>query len=185
MSSSAWDGQNQAMTATADDDFHQFLDMSGMGSLGDGLQFDFQGFQDGNVMNHSREQQDTIMGESENTGMLAGATGIPISSAAPQSSIPAHMMTPSSDTISSIDAQIQYLQQQKFQQQQRQLQEQQAAFFSNQNHSVPPTPQSMEMPNSGHFFSQAEQVSQQGVFDRGYAQRMQEQDVSLKLGFSL
>ena len=178
MSSSAWDGQDQAMTTTADDDFHQFLDMSGMGNLGDGMQFDFQGFQDGSVMNHARDSADTIMGEPENNGMMATGNGIPITTPAGQPSIPAHMITPSSDAISTIDAQIQYLQQQKFQQQQRQLQEQQVAFFSNQNHSVPPTPQSLEMPHSGQFYSQAEQLSQPGVYDRGYAQRIKEQEVS-------
>ncbi|CAM1506900.1 Fc.00g065410.m01.CDS01 [Cosmosporella sp. VM-42] len=177
MSSSAWDGQDQAMTATSDDDFHQFLDMSGMANLGDGMQFDFQGFQDGSVMSHAREPADTIMGESENNTMMGAGNSIPITTSAGQPSIPAHMMTPSSDAISTIDAQIQYLQQQKFQQQQRQLQEQQAAFFSNQSHSVPPTPQSLEMPN-GQFYSQAEQLSQQGVYDRGYSQRVKDQEMA-------
>lgn len=174
------------MTATADDDFHQFLDMSGMGNLGDGMQFDFQGFQDGtasSLVTHGQDAPDTIMAESDNAALMSGGNALlqnqtsPMTTSMGQPSIPAHMMATSGDSISNIDAQIQYLQQQKFQQQQRQLQEQQAAFFSNHNHSVPPTPQSLEMPGSGHFYSQAEQVSQQqGVFDRGYHQRMKEQN---------
>lgn len=158
------------MTATADDDFHQFLDISGMGNLGDGMQFDFQGFQ-------SQDPTDTIMTDPNNAGMMSAANTIPMTTSMSQPSIPAHMLTPANDAISSIDAQIQYLQQQKIQQQQRQLQEQQVAFFSNHGHSVPPTPQSLKI-TSGHFYSQSEQMPQQGVFDRGYAQRIQEQDVS-------
>lgn len=92
------------------------------------------------------------------------------------------MLSPSipSDNISNIDAQIQYLQQQKFQQQQRQLQEQQATFFVNHSHSVPPTPQSLQMtPGSGQFYSHIEQMSHRTSFDRGYHQRIAEQqDVS-------
>lgn len=183
MGSTGWNGQDQAITAAGDDDFHQFLDMSGMANLGDGMHFDFHGFQDGSaqgLMNQSRDPPDTIMTDPDNQGLMSAGNSIPMTTATGQSTIPAHMMTPASDPITNIDAQIQYLQQQKFQQQQRQLQEQQAAFFSNHNHSVPPTPQSLDMPNRGHFYSQAEQVSQSGVYDRGYHQRMKEQhDVCL------
>ncbi|KAM5355875.1 hypothetical protein ACJ41O_002521 [Fusarium nematophilum] len=178
MGSTAWDGQGQAMASTGDEDFHQFLDMSGITGLGDGMHFDFQGFQDGSaqgLMNQPREPPDTIMADTENQGIMSAANAMPMSTATGQPTIPAHMMTPANDPISNIDAQIQYLQQQKFQQQQRQLQEQQAAFFHNHNHSVPPTPQSLEMPNSGQFYSQAERVSQTGAYDRGYHQHMKEQ----------
>ncbi|KAH7163081.1 hypothetical protein B0J13DRAFT_29348 [Dactylonectria estremocensis] len=182
MGSTAWDTQGQAMAGTAEEDFGQFLDMSGMANLGDGMQFDFQGFQDNTahaMMNHQpRDAADTIMADSGNQGIMSSNNSLPITTAASQPTIPAHMMTPNPDPISNIDAQIQYLQQQKFQQQQRQLQEQQAAFFSNHNHSVPPTPQSIEMPNRGHFYSQAEQVSQPGVYDPGYHQRIKEQDMA-------
>ncbi|KAJ4137641.1 hypothetical protein NW768_003229 [Fusarium equiseti] len=169
------------MASAGDEDFHQFLDMSSMGTLGDGMHFDFQSFQDGSsqgLMNQSRDVADTIMTDSDNPGLLATAGAMPMSTSAGQPTIPAHMMTPASDPISNIDAQIQYLQQQKFQQQQRQLQEQQAAFFHNHNHSVPPTPQSLEMPNSGHFYSQAEQIPTTGAYDRGYHQHMKEQDMA-------
>ncbi|KAF7562781.1 hypothetical protein G7046_g1344 [Stylonectria norvegica] len=182
MGSTAWDGQDQAMTSTTEDDFHQFLDMSSMGNLGDGMQFDFQGFQDGTtpaLMNHTRESTDTIMADPDSSVMMHNTNGLPISTSAGQASIPAHMMASSADPITNIDAQIQYLQQQKFQQQQRQLQEQQAAsYYSNNHHSVPPTPQSMEMPSGRHFYTQAEQISQQGVYDGGYHQRLKEQEMA-------
>jgi hypothetical protein len=45
-SSSGWDGQEGQIHPAADDDFQQYLDMNGMGGLGDGLQFDFQDFPD-------------------------------------------------------------------------------------------------------------------------------------------
>ncbi|KAM0489024.1 hypothetical protein ACHAP7_000078 [Fusarium lateritium] len=183
MSSATWNGQDQAMASTGDDDFHQFLDMSAMGGLGDGMHFDFQSFQDGSaqgLINQTRDAPDTIMTDSDNPGLMATANAMPMSTSAGQPTIPAHMMTPASDPISNIDAQIQYLQQQKFQQQQRQLQEQQAAFFHSHshNHSVPPTPQSLEMPNSGQFYSQAEHMPSSGAYDRGYHQRMKEQDMA-------
>ncbi|KAM0564288.1 hypothetical protein ACHAPJ_000498 [Fusarium lateritium] len=181
MSSTPWNGQDQTMASAGDDDFHQFLDMSGMGSLGDGMHFDFQTFQDGSaqgLMSQPRDAPDTIMTDSENPGLMSAANTMPMSTATGQPTIPAHMMTPASDPISNIDAQIQYLQQQKFQQQQRQMQEQQAAFFHSHNHSVPPTPQSLEMPNSGQFYSQAEQIPATGAYDRGYHQRMKEQDMA-------
>ncbi|RSL66732.1 hypothetical protein CEP54_003594 [Fusarium duplospermum] len=178
MSSAAWDGQDQAMTSTTDEEFHQFINMA---SLGDGMHFDFQGFPDGSaqgLMNQPRDAPDTIMTDTENPGLMSVANSMPMSTSTGQPTIPAHMMTPASDPISNIDAQIQYLQQQKFQQQQRQLQEQQAAFFHSHNHSVPPTPQSLEMPNSGQFYSQAEQVSQSGVYDRGYQRMKDQQDMA-------
>ncbi|KAI1022409.1 hypothetical protein LB503_000870 [Fusarium chuoi] len=181
MSSTAWNGQDQTMASTSEDDFHQFLDMSSMGSLGDGMHFDFQSFQDGSaqgLMNQARDAPDTIMTDSDNPGLMSTPNTMPMSTSTVQSTIPAHMMTPASDPISNIDAQIQYLQQQKFQQQQRQMQEQQVAFFHNHNHSVPPTPQSLEMPNSGQFYSQAEQIPTSGAYDRSYHQRMKEQDMA-------
>ncbi|KAF5021247.1 hypothetical protein F66182_6716 [Fusarium sp. NRRL 66182] len=182
MGSTAWHGQDQAMTSAGDDDFHQFLDMSSMGSLSDGIHFDFQTFQDGSaqgLMSQTRDPQDTIMTDSDSAGMMpANTISMSTSTGQRQPTIPTHMMTPASDPISNIDAQIQYLQQQKFQQQQRQMQEQQAAFFHGHNHSVPPTPQSLEMPNSGQFYSQADHISTTGAYDGGYRQRMKDQDMA-------
>ncbi|KAK5990702.1 Phosphorus acquisition-controlling protein [Cladobotryum mycophilum] len=186
MSSAAWGGQDQPMASTSEDDFHQFLDMSGMGNLGDGMQFDFQGFQDGSaqaLMAAQQQQTDAIMGNTDPSSMIPRTDALlqnhtpAMTTAAAHATIPAHMMASSAptDTISNIDAQIQYLQQQKFQQQQRQLQEQHA-FFTHHNHSVPPTPQSLEMtPGSGQFYSKAEQMSSRGAYERGYHQRIPEQ----------
>ncbi|GJN77948.1 phosphorus acquisition-controlling protein [Purpureocillium lilacinum] len=185
MASAAWDGQDQHMAAAGDDEFNQFLDMSGMANMGDGMQFDFHGFQDSTaqpMMAQSRQHQqhDSIMADSDPSHMIPRSDGLlqNHTPAMTTAAMPAQMMATSapSDTISSIDAQIQYLQQQKYQQQQRVLQEQRATFFSNHSHSVPPTPQSLEMaPGSGQFYSQPEQVARQGVYDRGYHQRVAEQ----------
>lgn len=196
------------MTAGPDDEFNQFLDMSSMGNMGDGnMQFDFQGFQDNSahgthgthgthsthgphsqpMMAQSR-QGDAIMADSDVSNMIPRSDGMlqnhtpAMSTSVSHPSITAHMLATSAppDSISNIDAQIQYLQQQKFHQQQRQIQEQQATFYSSHHHSVPPTPQSLEMPpGSGQFYSQPEQAHQRGAYDRGYHQRLAEQqDVS-------
>ncbi|RFU71939.1 phosphorus acquisition-controlling [Trichoderma arundinaceum] len=187
MSSATWNAQDQAMAAASDDDFQQFLDISSMGNMADGMQFDFQGFQDDgshSLMAQPRQTADAIMSDTDPSGMIPRSDGLlqnhtPVM--APHAAMPAHMMAASvsREAISNIDAQIQYLQQQKFQQQQRQLQEQQATFFVNHGHSVPPTPQSLEMtPGSGQFFSQAEQMPSRGAYDRSYHQRMAEQDMA-------
>lgn len=190
MSSATWNPQDQAMAAPSEDDFQQFLDISGMGSMGDGMQFDFQGFQDDGahaMMAQPRQGPDAIMSDTDPSSMIPRSDGLlqnHTPAMAPQAGMPAHMLVPSAsrEAISNIDAQIQYLQQQKFQQQQRQLQEQQATFFANHGHSVPPTPQSLEMtPGSGQFYSQAEQMPSRGAYDRSYHQRMAEQDVSFFL----
>jgi hypothetical protein len=191
MTSNGWDGQDHHMAAAHEDDFGQFLDIS---SMGEGMQFDFNGFQDGTaqtMMARPREQPDAIMGDSTNPSMLSQPGNVmhnpqhnhtPMSQAG--SSHASQMLAtsaPPSDSISTLDAQIQYLQQQKYQQQQRQLQEQRNAYYTTHSHSVPPTPQSLEMPpNSRHFYSQQQQ--DQMSYDRGYRQqqqqRLNEQDVS-------
>ncbi|KHN99999.1 Phosphorus acquisition-controlling protein [Metarhizium album ARSEF 1941] len=191
MAPATWDGHDQHMASTTEDEFNQFLDMSGIGNMGDGMQFDFHGFQDGSSQaimaqhqhpqHQHRQQPDAIMGDVDSShmiprsdGLLQNRTPALVTTAGMQAQLLA--TSPPSDTISSIDAQIQYLQQQKFHQQQRQLREQGATFFAGQSHSVPPTPRSMEMPpGSGQFYSQAEQVSQRTAYDRGYHQRMSEQ----------
>ncbi|PNY24067.1 Phosphorus acquisition-controlling protein [Tolypocladium capitatum] len=182
MASAAWDGQDQHMSSAGDDDFNQFLDMSGITNMGDGMQFDFNGFQAGSpqpIMGQQRQQADAIMGDApDSSSMMPRSDGLlrNRTPAMTSAGLPAQMMAASApvDAISDIDAQIQYLQQQKFQQQQRQLQEQRSTFFSrHSHHSVPPTPRSLEMPpGGGQFYSQPEQVSR---FDRGYHQRMAEQ----------
>lgn len=178
MTSTGWDGQDHHMGAAPDDDFGQFLDMSGMG---DGMQFDFNGFQ----ANGQRDQQDALMGDPTSAQIMQQGAApqmmhnqTPMSSAGGQHHQNPQMLptsAPGTDSISTLDAQIQYLQQQKFHQQQRQIHEQRNAYFTH-NHSVPPTPQSMEMPpGSGHFYTHEQ------LYDRGYhQQRMKEQqDVSM------
>ncbi|KAL7787539.1 hypothetical protein V8C37DRAFT_264009 [Trichoderma ceciliae] len=184
MSSATWNTQDQTMAAPSEDDFQQFLDISGIGNMGDGMQFDFHGFQDDaphSIMAQPRQTADAIMRDADPSSMIPRSDGLLQNHTPAMAPMPSHMMaaTASREAISNIDAQIQYLQQQKFQQQQRQLQEQQATFFANHGHSVPPTPQSLEMtPGSGRFYSQAEQMPSRGAYDRGYHQRMAEQDMA-------
>ncbi|KAL6832836.1 hypothetical protein V8C40DRAFT_236126 [Trichoderma camerunense] len=182
MSSATWNTQDQAMAAASEDDFQQFLDISGMANMGDGMQFDFQGFQDDgshSIMAQPRQTADAIMSDSDPSNMIPRSDGLLQNHTPAMAPMPSHMMAQSAsrEAINNIDAQIQYLQQQKFQQQQRQLQEQQATFFH--GHSVPPTPQSLEMtPGSAQFYSQAEQMPSRGAYDRSYHQRMAEQDMA-------
>lgn len=182
------------MVSAPEDEFHQFLDMSGMTNMGDGMQFDFHNFQDGSaqpMMAQQRDPTDSIMADSDPSNMIPRTDAMmqnqpaPISQAPSHPAIQSHMMGPAppqTDAISNIDAQIQYLQQQKLHQQQRQLQEQRVTFYANHNHSVPPTPQSLEMtPGGNQYYSQAERVHQQGVYDPGYQRRQDQQDVSSRL----
>lgn len=171
------------MAAGPDDDFQQYLDMSSMTAMPDGMQFDFNAFQAGNPQQHSA---DAMMANTEASNMLprtepmitGQATTLPTTAAGHHQMSANLMATAAPDNrISDIDAQIQYLQQQKFHQQQRQMQEQRAAFFNTPHgHSVPPTPQSFEMPpGSGHFYSPAEHMQPSTVFERGYHQRAKDQ----------
>lgn len=180
----------------ADDDFQQFLDMNNMnsmGNLGDGLQFDFD-FQNpngGHLMQvQHRDALDTPMGGTEGSVLMSTAMRqMPTMTTAPTNpSIPSAMMPANphphahthahGDAMSDIDAQIQFLQQQKIQQQQRQMEQQQVAFFAQQqSRMVPPTPQSLELQAGNHrFYAQPEQHTpqqQQELFDNFH--RMKEQ----------
>ena len=191
MASSGWDGQDHHMAQAPDDEFQQFLDISGMG---DEMQFDFNGFQDGaaqSMMNRQREEAQALMNNAGNNPMMNQPQGM-------MQNQPTHMNTsgpgtqgqmmptsaPGPDSISNIDAQIQYLQQQKFHQQQRQLHEQRNAFYQTHHHtrSIPPTPQSLELASgTGQFYGQTDQIPRD-VYDRNYShQRIKEQqDVSRK-----
>ncbi|KEY66128.1 hypothetical protein S7711_05300 [Stachybotrys chartarum IBT 7711] len=182
-STTAWDGQDQHMTSGNDDDFNHFFNISTMDSIGDAMNFDYNGFQDGpasHIMPQAREPGNVMMAQPDPSSLLSRTDAVmqsPAASALASSNghpaIAAHMMGQPSqpDSISNIDAQIHYLQQQKLRQQQQQ--QQHTAFFSH-NQSVPPTPQSMELPpNIGQYYSQAEQMTQPGVFD--YQQRAKEQ----------
>jgi hypothetical protein len=181
------------MHPPSDDDFQQFLDMNGMGNITDSLNYDFENFQaaagSAHLMQTPRDQLDTPMSGTD-TAMILSRTDpalqhqVPaMTTAAAYQTIPATMMpppTPSEAIVNSIDAQIQFLQQQKMQHQQRQLEEQQAAFFARQQtQMVPPTPQSLELPASANqFYSQPGSADrQQQPVDYCY-QQAKDQDVS-------
>ncbi|EPE07860.1 phosphorus acquisition-controlling protein [Ophiostoma piceae UAMH 11346] len=174
MGGSAWNGQDQGLHSSSapvgDDEFQQFLDLNGMGTLADNIQFDFN---DGpgapSHLIHS-----TSMAPSND----------PLATSTP-------LMPPSQnagDAITEIDAQIQYLQQQRMQQQQRQIEEQNVAFFTRQNHIVPPTPQSLELQAGTQYFASPDPRSQpqqhqqhphqaQNIYDR-YQHFKDQQDMS-------
>lgn len=193
------------MGSAPEDDFQQFLDMSSMGEIAhmgnmhDSMAFDFNSFQDPAVtqpiLQQNRDQSDTIMGETGSHTMIGRGGGMmpdqtPPLSTGPRSQMPVsqHMMpmstlasAPTADPLGDIDAQIQYLQQQKFQQQQRMMQNHQATYYGTQSRSVPPTPQSIEIPpGSGRFYPQTEHAAQGNGFDSGFQQRLADQhDVSV------
>ncbi|KAG6088728.1 hypothetical protein E4U15_005269 [Claviceps sp. LM218 group G6] len=130
-----------------------------------------------------QQQPDTIMADADISHILPRSDGL-LQNHAPTmttaTGMPNQLLGTSApgDSISSIDAQILYLQQQKFHQQQRQLQEQRVTFFSpptHHHHSVPSTPRSLDLPpGSGQFYSQTKQMSQRS-YDRRYHQPMSEQ----------
>lgn len=170
---------HDGMHPTADDDFQQFLDLNTMGGLGDGMQFDFDfQHQPGAHMMPAqhRDALDTPMGGTDGPALLSTA-------GSGHSTIPATMMPPPTpiEAISEIDAQIQFLQQQKIEQQQRQIEEQQAAFFAQQQaRMVPPTPQSLEIQaGNQQYYAQSQQTphQHQELFD-GYQRMKDQQDVS-------
>lgn len=132
-----------------------------------GLQFDFD-FNQQQSQDQQMMHQDGM--DSMNTGMagnhqvgLDGSMHDHMSSMTTASSHSAILGTPvvhphtSTESLTHLDAQIQYLQQQKHEQQLRQSQEQQRNFYV-QNRIIPPTPNSMEIHGANqHFYSQAEQ----------------------------
>ncbi|KAK1757508.1 hypothetical protein QBC47DRAFT_411625 [Echria macrotheca] len=192
MDSSAWNVSDHPMHPAGDDDFQQFLDMNGMGNLPDSLNYDFSDFQaagGSHLLQASREQLDTPMSGTD-TAMVLSRTDpalhqMPaITTAAAFQTIPTTMMpppTPSEAIVNSIDAQIQFLQQQKMQHQQRQLEEQQVVFFARQrNPMVPPTPQSLEMaPGSNQFYPAPNSADrQQQPIDYRYQQSKDQQDMA-------
>jgi hypothetical protein len=171
-SSAVWSSQDPTLSVPSQDDFQQFLDM-GINNLGDGLQFDFQDFNsqqpapEGQLIQH-----DTTMQE-----QMPAMTTASTHSALHGGPLPQAQST--NDTLSDLDAQIQYLQQQRHQQQQRQLQEQQRNYYTH-NRMIPPTPNSVEMHgNNAQFYSQGD-AQQQAMFDRYRMQVKEQQEVSIK-----
>lgn len=195
MESAGWNDQAHGAQPSVDNDFHQFLNMNSMENLSGGLHFDFGDFQEQNggplmAVPH-REALDTPMSGTDGSLLLSTAaihgqmhpmTTAPSTSAMTSITIPPHSP---GDVISDIDAQIQFLLQQKIQQQQRHMEEQHAVFLAQQQaHMVPPTPQSLEIqPGNYQFYSQQPNGTphlQQDIYER--FQRMkgqQQQDVGI------
>jgi hypothetical protein len=176
MDSSTWAVADHSAHPAAEDDFQQFLDMNGMGNLADGINYNFPHFQSSGgsqlLPSHPREQLDIPMSGTDAPILLSPAVPsmqhqMPaISNAGSYQTVPATMMpppTPSEAIVDSIDAQIQFLQQQKMRHQQRRIEEQQVAFFTRQqSRMVPPTPQSLEIqPGANQYYAQPNAPEQQ------------------------
>lgn len=193
-----WNGQDQTLPSTGDDDFQQFLNMGGMSGLGDELPY-FQDFSPGNNNSMMHQQHgdgiDTPMSNSNVPPIIARNDMGLQSQISSMTSAPSHpgistqIMPPhhtTRDSISELDAQIQFLQEQRLQQQRRQLaeqerqfHEQQAAFFAaqQQRNIVPPTPQSLEMQAANTFFAHHDQAHSSGMFD-GYQHLKDQPEIS-------
>ena len=186
-SSAVWNNQDPTLSGPSQDDFQQFLDM-GINNLGDGLQFDFQDFNhpqgDGNQLMH----QDG--GEAMDTRM-EGGRGTPGHDTTMHEHIPAMTVATShpsihgttiahshssNESLVELDAQIQYLQQQRHHQQQRQIQEQQRNFYAQRR--IPPTPNSIEMHGSNPQFYPQSDPQQHALYER-FRMQAREQDVNL------
>jgi len=182
-SSAVWNGQDPTLSGSSQDDFQQFLDMS----LGESLQFDFQDFNSHQAQTQLIQQEDgeTMDTDMENGGALAGQDttmqehmpSMTTSASHPtlHAAVLAHAHS-SNESLSELDAQIQYLQNQRHQQQQRQIQEQQRNFYS-QSRMIPPTPNSIEMHgNHTQFYPQSD-PQQQAMYER-IRMQVKEQEVS-------
>ncbi len=190
-SSAVWNSHDPTLSVSSQDDFQQFLDM-GINSLGDGLQFDFQDFSQQQGQNTQLMPQDE--GEAMDTGMHNGHRQLQQDTTM-QEQMPAmttashpaihgtafHHGRSSNDTLSDLDAQIQFLQQQRHQQQQRQIQEQQRNYYV-QSRMIPPTPNSIEMHgNNAQFYPQSD-PQQQAIYERFRLQVKEQQEVGDLLG---
>ncbi|CZS94739.1 related to transcription factor NUC-1 [Rhynchosporium graminicola] len=181
--STGWDGQDQTLS-TAQDDFQQFLDL-GINGLGDGLQFDFPEFnqQGAQIMVQTGgDNMDTAMGNGnqgmgQDTTMQEHMPAMTVASNHQSIHGPAIMKGhASNESLSELDAQIQYLQHQRHEQQQRQIQEQQRNFYA-QSGMIPPTPNSLEMHGGGaHYYTQPD-AQQQAMYDR-YQRQMKENEMA-------
>jgi hypothetical protein len=183
-SSTVWNGQDPTLSVSSQDDFQQFLDMN----LGESLQFDFQDFNPQQAQTTQLTQRED--GETMDTGMNSGGIlagqdtsmqehmpSMTTASSHPTIHAAALAQTHSSnESLSELDAQIQYLQNQRHQQQQRQIQERQRNFYA-QSGMIPPTPNSIEMHgNHTQFYPQSD-PQLQAMFER-YRMQVKEQEVS-------
>ncbi|KAE8447432.1 hypothetical protein EG329_010705 [Mollisiaceae sp. DMI_Dod_QoI] len=189
-SSAVWNGQDPTLSVSSQDDFQQFLDMGGMNNLGDGLPFEFQDFnqqqgqtqqimnqEEGEAMDATMDSGRAMMGQ--DTAMqdqmppMTTATSHPTIHGAPL----AHGHT-SNETLSDLDAQINFLQQQRHHQQ-RQIQEQQRNFYAQNRMGIPPTPQSMEMHgNAPQFYTQHSDPQHQAMYERFRMQVKEQQEMA-------
>lgn len=173
-------------TSAGWNDFQGFLDLEA-NNLSDNLQFEFPDFnsqqnQAGQLM-HQNESESMDLGMDLNghdTTMqehMPSMTSTTTTTSHPTiTGTPIPHVQPSTDSLVELDAQIQYLQQQRQQQQQRHLQEQQRNFYA-QSRMIPPTPNSIEMHGgSAQFFPQSD-PQQQAMYER-YRIQAKEQEVS-------
>jgi len=175
--SSAWNGQDP--TLSGPDDFHQFLDMN----LGENLQFDFQDFQqsqDTQMMQDNGDSMEIGMGNVQqvmghDTSMHEAMPSVTSTSSYPTKAL-AHRH-PADDSLVELDAQIQFLQQQRHQQQQRQMLEQQRNYFA-QSGMIPPTPNSAQMHSATSQYYRQSNPQQHSIFEH-YQMQGKEQDVSV------
>jgi hypothetical protein len=180
-SSAVWNGSDP--TLSSQDDFQQFLDM-GISNLGE---FDFQQFdnqQDQGAQMMHQNDGDVMDSRMQGTHQTTLQDHMPTMTTA--TSHPAIVGTPishghpSTDSLGDLDAQIQYLQQQRHQQQQRQLLDQQRNYYA-QNQMIPPTPNSMKMLGNGphnQFYNQSD-PQQRAMLERFQMQVKEQQEVSL------
>lgn len=183
-STTVWSNQDPTFSVPSQDDFQQFLDMN----LNEGLQFDFPDFdhQQSQAPQLIQIEDEPAMDVQMDTGRLAAGQATTmqehmptITTSAPHPVMHATALThtlSSNENLAELDAQIQYLQNQRHQQQQRQLQEQQRNFYT-QSRMIPPTPNSVEMHGSNSQFYPQSDPQQQAMFER-YQMQVKEQEVS-------
>lgn len=182
--STGWEGQDPTLSV-AQDDFQQFLDM-GINGLGDGLQFDFQDFNQHGaqiMIPTVSDAMDTAMengnqGLGQDTTMQEHMPAMTIASNHPSVHGPT-LIQPhaTNERLSELDAQIQYLQHQRHEQQQRQLQEQQRNYYAH-SRMIPPTPNSVEMHGGGaHYYAHTD-PQQQAMYAR-YQMQVKEHEVRI------
>ncbi|CZR50865.1 related to phosphorus acquisition-controlling protein [Phialocephala subalpina] len=189
-SSGVWNGQDPTLSVSSQDDFQQFLDMGGMSNLGEGLPFEFQDF---SAPQGQRQMMNQDEGESMDAAMENGR-GMMGQDTTMQDQMPAMTTSTShpgilgsplnnghgsNESLSDLDAQINFLQQQRHNQQQRQIQEQQRNFYAQQRMGVPPTPQSIEMhSNPNQFYQQHSDPQQQAMYERFRMQVKEQQEMA-------
>lgn len=167
------------MSMSSQDDFQQFLDL-GMHNLGDTLQFDFPEWgstehngtvRDGGEAMDMRMDGDNVGFAQKDMLMQGTMTTMLPSNHSTIPNTPVEQDLAAAD-LSQLDAQIEYLQQQRSHQQQLQLQTQQRNYYAS-NQMVPPTPNSIEMHgNMTQYCPPGEQVG----YDQ-YQRQGREQEV--------